>query len=123
VLVYEDFIGGTVGDVIRFENVVNPDNLTGTYAVAFIFSDDISTGLAADVGIPATFQTNKSSILEPSNGTIVFTPSSGQAGYAGVTWGLQSGDASPVPEPATLSLLGFGLLGLGARYRAARNRS
>lgn len=120
---------GVVGDVIRFEDIPSVG------AVAFIYSDDIATGLAADVGIPPTFQTTTLSLTEGVNyiggtnvaGQTVFTPTSTEPGYCpncnlnGVhfnpTYGLQSND---VPEPSSVLLLGGSLL---AWLRVRKRRS
>jgi len=56
-----EFGSSTVGDVIRFENI-------GGKAVAFIYSNDIAGGLAADVGLPGSFQSNTVTISENSTG-------------------------------------------------------
>ena len=115
-----EFGGSTVGDLIRFEN-------TGGSAVAFIFSSDISGGLAADVGLPTTFQANTVTISENSSGgapaglpSSPYTPSSTQPGHctscsSSIAYGLQSPDL--IPEPGTLTIMGIGLLGMGAARR------
>ncbi len=102
----QEFGSSTIGDLIRFENI------SGS-AVAFIYSTDIAGGLAADVGLPASFQTNFVTISENSAGFAIITPSSGQPGYcascsATIIYGLTSTDV--VPEPSTLLLIGSGLL-------------
>lgn len=100
-----EFGSSTVGDVIRFENI------SGSSAVAFIYSNDI--GLPADVGLPATFQTNTITISENNVGFAgPFTPTAGQPGFCATcatapTYALTSVD---IPEPGTLLLLGSGLL-------------
>jgi len=98
-----EFGSSTIGDLIRFENT------SSSTAVAFIYSNDIATGLAADVGLPASFQSNNVTISENSSGFAgPYTPTSGQPGFSsiGPTYGLTSPD--PVPAP----LVGGGLPGL-----------
>lgn len=98
----DEFGTTTVGDVIRFENI-------GTTAVAFIYSNDISTGLAADVGLPASFLSPNVTFTENSAGFAgPYTPSAGQPGYCATCasapiYGLTSLDAVPAP------LIGRGL--------------
>lgn len=103
-----EFGSSTVGDVVRFENI------SGS-AVAFIYSSDTQTGLAADVGLPPAFPnlTNTVTIGENSAGFapasgLPYVPASGQPGYCGTCstqpgYGLISTD---LPEPGTLSLFG-----------------
>lgn len=66
------------------------------------------TGLAADAGDPITIQLN-------STGSFAQ-----QADFDDVL--LNSNIASPVPEPASIGILGVGLIGLLSR-RSARNRA
>jgi PEP-CTERM motif len=109
-----------VGDVIRFENLnVGGATGSGMSAVAFIFSADISGGLAADVGLPSTLQALTGSISENTSGqSTVWFPTSGQPGFcacATVGYGIMSVDL--IPEPGTLAILSLGLLGTAAARR------
>ena len=120
-----EFGSSTVGDVIRFENV-SVGGLTGPglSAVAFIFSGDISGGLAADVGLPSTLQGLTATISENASGqSTTWTPTSGQLGFCNVS-GCPNGSityaiASPdlIPEPGTLAILSLGLFGMAAVRR------
>ncbi len=117
-----EFGSSTVGDLIRFENL----GAGPTVAVAFIFSDDIAGSLAADVGLPSSFQANFVTIAEGSNGnTSLYTPTSSQPGFCmtfagaacspGVAYELQSTD---VPEPASLAIFGSALAAFRRRNLA-----
>ena len=110
----------TVGDVIRFEMI------SGT-PYAFIYSDDTAGGLAADVGLPSSFQANTVTLTENVHGLAVFTPTAGQPGYAAgavspyrpPTYGLTS---AVVPEPAFTYVIGAFLfvVGVGGAFRRRR---
>ena len=117
----DEFGGSTVGDLIRFEDISGQ-------AVAFIYSGDVAGGLAADVGLPTSFQSNIFTISENASGFAgPYTPTTGQPGFcvigaactSGVTYGLTSSD---VPEPLTLSIFGAGVAGVAA-FRRRRKKT
>jgi len=120
-LLTEGTLLGPVDDVIRFENINN----TG---VAFIFSADIAGGLAADVGLPATYQGITAKVAETAEpGYTTFTPGAGQPGYSltgknngFATYGLQSFDI--VPEPSSVLLFGTALLIAARAFRRYQRR-
>lgn len=127
-------LGGAVGDVVRFENDVTISSLTSlsgasqtttpsfTGAVAFIYSYDIAGGLAADVGAPASYQTNTVTLAESAQ---PYTP--GLADSSAPGYGPSTGNSTvaqntqyylmsvDTPEPSLISLLAamLGMVALG----------
>jgi hypothetical protein len=108
---------GLLGDVIRF----NPAG-TGNpaYPASLLFYSDNIDGVDAlgdTSGPPRTFYTNTVIIPELGNelnNGAIYTPRAGQPGFVAgfnVTYDLIS-DGTGVPEPASITLLGFGLAGL-----------
>jgi hypothetical protein len=104
-LIYEDFIGGTLGDVVRFTDANGA--LTGFTADRLIFYSLAGVQLA-DTGLPVNAGAGASaSIVEKSDGTFQYI-ASGPNTYNGISDGTL---ASAAPAPATF---GAGLLLLGA---------
>ena len=118
--------GDSLSDMIRF----NPAG-TGTpaYPASLVFYSDTRGGVDAlgDTGFPASFYENRITKVEVgsegSNG-FIYTPTADQPGFiAGfaVSYNIIS-DSSPVPEPASMSLVilagGLLLAGKGWMKRA-----
>ncbi len=117
-LIINDTGPTSVSEIIRF----NPAG-TGNpaYPASAVFYSDRELILdldLADTGFPTGSYTNVVTTTELffGNTCCVYTPTSGQPGFVagfGVTYHIGSDRDVSVPEPATLFLLGSGLMGLG----------
>jgi hypothetical protein len=72
VLVYDDFIGGTLSDAIRFTD--DAGNLSGFSADRLIFYSDLGGSDLADTGFPANLGSGATGfpVLEGPDGTFVY---------------------------------------------------
>ena len=106
---YGTFVGTSAGGTI----LSNSSNLTIAWAPVQLGPGTLNAALGTDFG--QTFYTNEAI-------TNIVAPNSGFPGFEGVTT-VQGFVDSEIPEPATLSLIGFGLLGLGFLHRRRTARS
>jgi hypothetical protein len=139
--IYEDFVGGTLSDALRFTNANGDHGLTPDGDRMIFYSDNDSDpadgpGALADTGIPPLVSSPAWDVVEiPNEGLNSFTYVAGTPFAANVYFAFSDGVGifdipnippddltspgapSPVPEPSTISFATIGMLLLLARLR------
>lgn len=118
----DDFVGTTAVDPVTgnaFDAFLQPTLAAGTYTVVITqfdnffvgnVGDDISLGFTFDGG-PTNF-TNLAPFVGCTNGLFCDADGNNRSSFFAINVSAQA-----VPEPSTLALLGFGLVGASLAYR------